>query len=835
MEKLDGFRKWLDRAVRCDEGSDWTAHSVDYSLFKQRLKFFARRRSRLRTLLNDSHDGKIPETILNNLLQVAPRSGGFALPTVIHTEPTPTSENNPEGYVAFVDTDYSSDMSSQGSERLPTKRKTRRTVMRRLSIAERQEMVAYLATEMEKAHHFYMEQWQTLSERLDRHHDTNSNLDATTTDLGDEILELLAFCVTTVVAASQALIRYDAYARASEGMPMLHFYLKHVVQHPTNFRKILFHEELEAIADSYEETLSENTLQDFVSQRSLLVDILAQTKATQSLATTGQEGFVDSVIMTCRDWFLVGAFEDRLGLEPAYLTMRGQSLTHEMKQLAQWRKQKTKVLTQRQEEKQLTGLQFYHLTLNLLSAFLYCMNYYIVEPSSTMYVNRLGAQDALSGTLIGMMPLAAFLASLPFSMWTNHSYRKPFIASGCLLVVGNLLYSMADRRKTVAMALLGRFVSGLGAPKCIIRRYMADTTPLSLRTSVNASFGMVVAAGSALGPAMAVLLNQIEYSTTLPYYGPLQLNGLTAPGFFMAGLWFTLTVILLLTFEEPTRDGLEEQMRMEAVGRAQSPVPEEWDENEGIKRNISHDQLSLASTAASEFGSYDARSTVELDPDSRFYRIRKFLALITFPVRLCLVLLFAKVFTIEALASATSALSKNRYKWKVQQVGTLGFVNGIMVIPFSILVGRLSLSFQDHVLMKGLVACGCFGMFLLIDLSDLVGTPTGNYNMNHPLAVGPHRYICGYFVSYLSIQSFEGVIGSTLSKVIPTALASGTINSGLLATMTDTLGRASGDMFISLMACIDIRQLMNLLFIPGFCIMMGCLIIIERYRDVLAV
>ena len=69
------------------------------------------------------------------------------------------------------------------------------------------------------------------------------------------------------------------------------------------------------------------------------------------------------------------------------------------------------------------------------------------------------------------------------------------------------------------MALSGRFIAGLGAPKCIIRRYMADTTPVSLRTSVNAGFGMVVAAGSAMGPAMDVILNKYEYTLAVPFLG----------------------------------------------------------------------------------------------------------------------------------------------------------------------------------------------------------------------------------------------------------------------------------------------------------------------------
>jgi Major Facilitator Superfamily len=496
-----------------------------------------------------------------------------------------------------------------------------------------------------------------------------------------------------------------------------------------------------------------------------------------------------------------------------------------------------------------------------------------------MYVNRLGAHDAMSGTLIGMMPLAAFVSSIPYSMWTNRSFRHPFIMSSIMLILGNLTYSFADQFGVVWIALLGRFMAGLGAPKCIIRRYMADTTPLSLRTSVNAGFGMVVAAGSAMGPAMAIVLNRFEYTCYVKHLGLVTLNGLTLPGYFMACLWLTFFVIVVLTFEEPDREGLKEQKELEArsaipyspSNAEKADVPNESDEiynttveanhnrsnivfrkNDELYSVFSGDSTGDSPTIGSNImNDYKNSMHTTMDDPSHFHphdrtgseahasrwmtRMIQYSDLITLPVRICLGLLFCKVFTIEALVSSTSALTKNRYKWQVTQVGKLGLANGLLVIPFSILIGRLSMTYQDHVLMKWLISLGCCGMFLLIDLSDLVGTPRHRYNEGHILAVSPRRYIVGYFVSYLSIQAFEGVIGSTLSKVIPTALASGTFNSGLLATLVDTFGRTCGDLFISVAGFFSLRQLMNLLFMTGFTIMLTCLIVIERCRDLLSV
>jgi hypothetical protein len=322
----------------------------------------------------------------------------------------------------------------------------------------------------------------------------------------------------------------------------------------------------------------------------------------------------------------------------------------------------------------LTGMQIFHLTLNLVSAFLYCMNYYIVEPSSTMYVNRLGAHDAMSGTLIGMLPLGALVSSIPYSMWTNKSFRHPFLMSCFMMIIGNLVYGLADRYSNVRVALLGRFISGLGAPKCIIRRYMADTTPVTLRTSVNAGFGMVVAAGSAMGPAMAIILNRFEYTVYLPVLGFVEFNGLTLPGYFMACCWFTFTIVVLATFEEPDREGLEEQKRLESSRQSNvSPSPSRVDMASDSSRN--HDKNGLREVFSNEDDDYadtlSPKSSTSHDDQPRscwqrwVAQVNHFFELVSFPVRLCLGLLFAKVFTIEALVSATSALSKNRYGWQV--------------------------------------------------------------------------------------------------------------------------------------------------------------------------
>ena len=285
----------------------------------------------------------------------------------------------------------------------------------------------------------------------------------------------------------------------------------------------------------------------------------------------------------------------------------------------------------------------------------------------------------------------------------------------------------------------------------------------------------------------------------------------------MAMLWTVFTLIVFLTFGEPHRGGLEEQKRLEETfsqgalsqtvvsqdnmsqgamsQEATLPPPPSTDQSPPMTRKGKMDEdlqtIFTNDDTDQSFGDQSVPGCVTMQP-TRLQAFRARLNLITLPVRLCLFFLFCKTFCIEALVSATSALTKNRYEWQVIQVGTLGCINGLLVIPLSITVGWLSLYYQDRALMMFLVSIGCTGMFLLIDFTDLISTPHSNgYNDWNKFAVHPPRYVTGYFLAFCSIQSFEGVIGSTLSKVIPTALASGTFNSGLLATLVDTVSVTS--------------------------------------------
>ena len=140
---------------------------------------------------------------------------------------------------------------------------------------------------------------------------------------------------------------------------------------------------------------------------------------------------------------------------------------------------------------------------------------------------------------------------------------------------------------------------------------------------------------------------------------------------------------------------------------------------------------------------------------------------------------------------------------------------GIVVIPVSALSGWLSTYREDRYLAVWTLAITLVGILLLIDITDFGPQDDNTYNEGNPWAVGPVRYVAGSLIMYSGIEACESYVASLMSKVVPSELAVGTFNSGLLATLVGTGGRATGDLVITLMGLISIRNLLNLLVLPG--------------------
>ena len=218
--------------------------------------------------------------------------------------------------------------------------------------------------------------------------------------------------------------------------------------------------------------------------------------------------------------------------------------------------------------------------------------------------------------------------------------------------------------------------------------------------------------------------------------------------------------------------------------------------------------------------------------------LRHCLRNLTKPVVVTMAIIFMKRVALEFLVGSTSIITKNRYGWSIKNVGTLHFANGMIVIPIAILAGWLSQFFQDRYLTLRFMAITLVGLLSLIDFSDLLGSAADEndtYNEGYPLANGPVRYIIGSLVTFSSIEANESYVASMMSKLLPSQLAAGTFNSGLLIILVAMSARATADIFITILGSISIRYLLNMLIIPSTCLVATSMLLVWRNYEALAV
>ena len=98
-----------------------------------------------------------------------------------------------------------------------------------------------------------------------------------------------------------------------------------------------------------------------------------------------------------------------------------------------------------------------------------------------------------------------------------------------------------------------------GSPCVLNLRYVADTVKSSNRTAASAIYTLVSALGMSLGPGLAVILDFVDIESKVPVLGYVEINGMSAPGFFMAFLWSVYYYFLWTRFFDEDRIGLREK------------------------------------------------------------------------------------------------------------------------------------------------------------------------------------------------------------------------------------------------------------------------------------
>ena len=236
--------------------------------------------------------------------------------------------------------------------------------------------------------------------------------------------------------------------------------------------------------------------------------------------------------------------------------------------------------------------------LNRLSLFLYTMNYYIISPSARAHTLLLGEKMAHSATLIGAASVSSFMGAVLHSYLLSKDdtasklpsagpffFRVPLILSALSALAGNIIYADANRHGSLFMAYCGRFLVGFGSAEVLNCNLISKCIPPAGLVSESAKLVKASMIGILVGPLIGTFLAIGETDLMLPNNEEtlLSARSVSAPGYFMAGLWFLQICGLLCFFQEPKKKassnakGEERQQSREGNVKSKGGIRESLD------------------------------------------------------------------------------------------------------------------------------------------------------------------------------------------------------------------------------------------------------------------
>ena len=412
--------------------------------------------------------------------------------------------------------------------------------------------------------------------------------------------------------------------------------------------------------------------------------------------------------------------------------------------------------------------------LNFISTFLHLTDYYVVAPGCGSYAKLMGGDESLAGLIIGMNSVAALISTLVYSWWTSWSYRGPLICAICCQIAGDIVYALAlPIGGSLKLVMLGRLLSGFGSARALNRRYIADTFSPHERTAASATFVTAGALGTSFGPALAAGLYMVIPDDSKHQFWRVE----NAPCWVLAVVWCVYLVLVIIYFEEPEHPCDETEAETKPnVASNECNTAQEGGIDENSKLLTNHAEVSFS------------RSVSENDLRPLWQNVA---------VMLTFLIYFVLKFILESLLSSTAVLTSYYFKWTDGQSGSYLALLGFLVLPANWIVARVAMRYDDRELILATEICMLFGCVGIIKYSTIYQT---------------WQYILASIVIFVAVNALEGPTMSLLSKSIPIHYRRGFLNVGLLATESGTLGRAVGDVILTLCGSGGMQSILNYAF-----------------------
>ncbi|KAK5582672.1 hypothetical protein RB653_004257 [Dictyostelium firmibasis] len=198
---------------------------------------------------------------------------------------------------------------------------------------------------------------------------------------------------------------------------------------------------------------------------------------------------------------------------------------------------------------------FYNICIVFFVLFLSESARGVVLPTTSFYVNSVGGGPIFLGIVVSSFSLGRFISTILLGYLSSKlKYRKVFIGSVAICIVGSILYCFAYLSDGIAgriVLVISRLLLGFGAGTLsVVRAYIAEISTPKERTTYIARASAVQFFGFAITPIIGSTLQFLPAFYIIP---PISVNTLTSPGWFLTIFNIVLILILIFRFSNPLK------------------------------------------------------------------------------------------------------------------------------------------------------------------------------------------------------------------------------------------------------------------------------------------
>ena len=376
------------------------------------------------------------------------------------------------------------------------------------------------------------------------------------------------------------------------------------------------------------------------------------------------------------------------------------------------------------------------------------MNYFVSHSTTYVFVKAIGAQPSQSATVIGVANVSAALmaifhcglASRESSIrhrcrFRTETIRRLMILSSVMGIAGNAVYATAIDRKSVALAILGRFVIGFSSAEILQREVMAACLPAHV---VSESARLMLARVGGIGCGLLVGSATEAVPIALQRLG---VRSLQASNWLMMLIWLVhlARVVIQLRPNPETKNSVnngsditDREVDVTRVPTRESDLESSSSEEIETPSSMMHHKSDTAPVApiptafgVGEIASDEADSLSREPDDSQhvkgktkskqrrhlrqwkaFGRTKKLLAFhIGIPVSLS-TLLYAN-FALETFLTATPLVTHRYFGWSGARAGTFLGVLAFTIIPVQYICAIVARRYEERTVLK---VCTGYGL-----------------------------------------------------------------------------------------------------------------------------